>query len=558
MILRDSQQEFVDKSIVALEKYGRTVGVAPTGSGKTIMFSAVIGELMAKTPNIKVLVLAHREELINQNQEKFLIVNEGVSTSIVKADIKDWDGQVVFSMVQTLSRKDNLLAMPTIDLLVIDEAHHAPAASYRNIINRARELNPNLKLYGVTATPNRGDKKGLGEIFGNCAYQIELIELMTDGYLVEPKTYVIDVDTHEQLKKLSKNNMGEYNDGEVSAILNTETVCSEVIRNWKELAPDRKTVIFCSTRDQAKNVANHFNEAGILAGVITGDISSVQRTSILQALTDGRLQVIVNVGVLTEGWDYPPVSCVILLRMSSYKSTMIQMIGRGLRIVDSREYPGIVKTDCIVLDFGISTLLHKSLEQQPQLSPQKKAQLEKEAPYKTCPECNCIIPAGSMECAFCGCVIEQKEKEIIDNFKLKELKMFEAINKSQFEWIKTRENLLFASGFKYWCCVLEQENSFYTIGGRMDTVAENKVVYGGEKAIAIAKGNDFLRKNATNKIEKKDARWRHEDPTAKQKKYIKSFKYKYDVNALTKGQASNILSFEWQVKDQLKQVGCLV
>ena len=558
MILRDRQQEFVDKSIVALEKYGQTVAVAPTGSGKTIMFSAVIGELMAKTPNIKVLVLAHREELIKQNQEKFLIVNEGVSTSIVKADIKDWGGQVVFSMIQTLSRDYNLLEMPSIDLLVIDEAHHAPAASYRKIISRARDLNPNLKLYGVTATPNRGDKKGLGEIFGNCADQIELIELITDGDLVEPKTYVIDVDTHEQLKQLSKNNMGEYNEGEVSAILNTETVCSEVIRNWKDLASDRKTVIFCSTRDQAKNVANHFNEAGILAGVITGDISSVQRTSILQALTDDSIQVIVNVGVLTEGWDYPPVSCVILLRMSSYKSTMIQMIGRGLRIVDNREYPDIVKTDCIVLDFGISTLLHKSLEQQPQLSPQKKAQLEKEAPYKTCPECDLIIPAGSMECAFCGCVIEQKEKEIIDNIKLKELKMFETINKSQFEWIKTREHILFASGFKYWCCVLEHENFFYTMGGRMDTVAESSVVYEGEKAIAIAKGNDFLRKKATNKIEKKDAWWRHEAPTEKQKKHINAFKYKYDVNALTKGQASNIISFEWQVKDQLKQAGCLV
>ena len=228
MILRDRQQEFVDKSIVALEKYGQTVAVAPTGSGKTIMFSAVIGELMAKTPNIKVLVLAHREELIKQNQEKFLIVNDGVSTSIVKADVKDWSGQVVFSMIQTLSRESNLLEMPSIDLLVIDEAHHAPAESYRKIISRARELNPNLKLYGVTATPNRGDKKGLGEIFGNCADQIELIELITDGDLVEPKTYVIDVDTHEQLKQLSKNNMGEYNEGEVSAILNTETVCSEV------------------------------------------------------------------------------------------------------------------------------------------------------------------------------------------------------------------------------------------------------------------------------------------------------------------------------------------
>ena len=160
MILRPRQEESVVKSIDALSKHNNTVTVAPTGAGKTIIFSSVIKSLMHS--KMKVLVLAHRDELTEQNQDKFKQVNPNVSTSIVNADNKDWSGQVIFAMVQTITRDEHLENMPAIDLLVIDEAHHATAESYLKIIEYAQKINHNLKLFGVTATPMRGDKSSLG------------------------------------------------------------------------------------------------------------------------------------------------------------------------------------------------------------------------------------------------------------------------------------------------------------------------------------------------------------------------------------------------------------
>ncbi|MFN9969311.1 MAG: DEAD/DEAH box helicase, partial [Phycisphaerae bacterium] len=110
-------------------------------------------------------------------------------------------------------------------------------------------------------------------------------------------------------------------------------------------------------------VTTAFTEAGIAAGLIHGEMADGERRGVLAAYAEARLRVIVNVAVLTEGWDHPPTGCVVLLRPSSRKATMIQMVGRGLRTVSPDEHPGLVKTDCIVLDFGTSTLLHGSLEQ---------------------------------------------------------------------------------------------------------------------------------------------------------------------------------------------------
>jgi superfamily II DNA or RNA helicase len=122
-------------------------------------------------------------------------------------------------------------------------------------------------------------------------------------------------------------------------------------------------VVFCSTVEHAQNVAAAFRAHGITATTVHGEMSDAERKATLGAYAKGRIQVITNVAVLTEGWDHPPTSCVVLLRPSSYKSTMIQMVGRGLRTVNPEEYPGVVKTDCIILDFGTSSLIHGSLEQ---------------------------------------------------------------------------------------------------------------------------------------------------------------------------------------------------
>jgi superfamily II DNA or RNA helicase len=169
MILRERQKEFVGKCTSALMARGNTLGVAPTGSGKTIMLSAVVGEILNGSSAKKACVLAHRDEITAQNLDKFRRVNPCIPVSIVDAEEKSWSGQTIFAMVQTLARENNLAVMPPLDLLVIDEAHHASADTYRRIIQGAKNRNPAVKIYGVTATPNRGDRKSLRDISTNCS-----------------------------------------------------------------------------------------------------------------------------------------------------------------------------------------------------------------------------------------------------------------------------------------------------------------------------------------------------------------------------------------------------
>ena len=203
MLLRPRQKTFVERSVRALEAHSNTLGVAPTGSGKTLMLSGAVGQMLADN-DAKACVLAHRDELTAQNVAKFARINPDLSTSIVNAKAKSWRGRTTFAMVPTLSREANLRAMPALDLVVVDEAHHATADSYRRVIDRARERNPQVHVFGVTATPNRGDRKGLRAVFSNVADQIMLGELIGSGHLVPPRTFVIDVGAQAALKKVRK------------------------------------------------------------------------------------------------------------------------------------------------------------------------------------------------------------------------------------------------------------------------------------------------------------------------------------------------------------------
>lgn len=144
MLLRPRQKELVTRTVAALNTHGNTLAVAPTGAGKTIMLSAIIGEMFRHRPG-KACVLAHRDELTFQNEDKFRRVNPGLSTSVFDASVKSWNGAVTFAMVQTLSRENNLSAMPPMDILVIDEAHHARAESYMRVIERVKQANFRLQ-----------------------------------------------------------------------------------------------------------------------------------------------------------------------------------------------------------------------------------------------------------------------------------------------------------------------------------------------------------------------------------------------------------------------------
>ncbi|MCB2092996.1 MAG: DEAD/DEAH box helicase, partial [Rhodobacteraceae bacterium] len=488
----------------------------------------------------KACVLAHRDELTAQNRAKFQRVVPGVATSVIDATEKSWGGQVAFAMVPTLARASNLADMPRLDLLVVDEAHHAVADSYRRIIDRVREANPDARIFGVTATPNRGDRKGLREVFDNVADQVRLGELIASGHLVPPRTFVIDVGVQDELRSVRKT-MSDFDMAEVAGIMDRAPVTDEVIRHWREKAGDRQTVVFCSTIAHADHVTEAFRAAGITAALIHGDLAAETRKAILAEYAAGDIRVIVNVAVLTEGWDHPPTSCVVLLRPSSYKSTMIQMVGRGLRTVDPEVHPGIVKTDCVVLDFGTSSLIHGTLEQDVDLDGKIGTG---EAPTKTCPACAAEIPLAATECPLCGEVFLRDEGETgadaapLSGFVMTEIDL---LKRSSFAWVDLfgTDDALMATGFSAWGGIFWMDGVWYGIGGAK---GERPRLLGvGERAVCLAQADDWLNTHESDESAFKTRSWLRQPPTDKQLKYLPP-ECRHDFG-LTRYRASALMNF---------------
>jgi superfamily II DNA or RNA helicase len=537
MLLRPRQKVFVERSLAALGTHGNTLGVAPTGAGKTIMLSAVVQGSIAGTA-AKVAVLAHRDELTAQNRTKFGRVAPTIETSVVDAGQKCWAGQVTFAMVPTLTRAANLEAMPALDLLVIDEAHHAVADSYRRVVDQALSLNPACRVYGVTATPNRGDKIGLRQVFSNVADQIRLGELIASGHLVPPRTFIIDVGVQDELRAVRRSG-DDFDMAEVARVMDTVPVTDAVIRHWTEKASDRQTVVFCSTVAHAEHVARAFNAAGVPAAVVSGEMPDSERRSVLAAYASGEVQVLVNVAVLTEGWDHPPTSCVVLLRPSSFKSTMIQMVGRGLRTVDPNEHPGIVKRDCVVLDFGTSSQIHGCLEQDVDLDGPGTG--TGDAPTKTCPECEAEIPIAVMECPICGHLFTPRERSApLADFVMTELDL---LKRSSFQWCDLfgDDAALLANGFHGWAGAFFMNGTWHAVGGARGE--QTRLLAMGERLVALAAADDWLNTHETDETAHKSRRWLREPPTERQLAHLPP-SLRADLG-MTRYHASALLTFKF-------------
>ncbi len=496
------------------------------------MLSGLVGRVLAGN-DAKACVLAHRDELTAQNVLKFAKVNPGLGTSIVDAHTKSWAGRTTFAMVPTLARKRNLDAMPALDLVVVDEAHHATADSYRRIIDRARELTPEVRIYGVTATPNRGDRKGLRPVFSNVADQIMLGELIGSGHLVPPRTFVVDVGAQAALRKVRKT-AADFDMAEVAAIMNTAPITEAVIEHWSQKAADRQTVIFCSTVEHARNVRDAFVAAGVDAGMVWGEMPEHERRSALAAYRRGETRVMVNIAVLTEGWDHPPTSCVVLLRPSSYKSTMIQMVGRGLRTIDPAEFPGVIKTDCIVLDFGTSSLMHGTLEQDIDLDGHEA---DGDAPMKECPECGAIVPLAVLECPICGYEFGGGTMPI-DNFVMSEVDL---LKRSSFRWADLfgDDAALIANGFNAWGGIFFLEGRWHALGGAKQQPP--RLLSIGERTVCLAAADDWLNENETDESAHKSRGWLNQPATDRQLQYLPE-PHRRDYG-LSRYQASALLTF---------------
>ena len=503
------------------------------------MLSAVAGT-HAKDGGGKTLILAHRDELTHQNREKFARINPSLATSIYDATQKSWDGQAVFAMVPTLSRQTNLDTMPALDLLVIDEAHHAIAESYQRIINFARQTNPDCRIYGVTATPNRGDKKGLRDIFTNVADQIHIGELIQSGHLVKPRTFVIDVGVRDDLSKV-RTHGNDFDMNEVDKIMNKTPVNEAVVKHWQDKAGNRPTVVFSSTVNHAREITETFNRHCVPAALITGEMDSSTRRQVMEDYACDKIKVLVNISVLTEGWDHPPTSCVILLRPSSYKSTMIQMVGRGLRIVDPEEYPGVIKTDCIILDFGTSSLVHGYLEQDADLAGSKSAQ---KAPERACPSCEAVLPPNVRECALCGhCLAIERERNeplVLHDFVMTEIDL---LKRSNFRWTDLfyDDAAFMAAGFHAWAGCFYFNGRWHGIGGTRDK--KPRLLALGDRLVCLAAGDDWLNRHETDKSAHKSKSWLREPPTEKQLALLPpEFRLDY---SLTRAHASALITFSF-------------
>ncbi|MCK9436056.1 MAG: DEAD/DEAH box helicase [Synergistaceae bacterium] len=541
MIPRLYQQDLVKRAVSALSEYGNTLAVAPTGSGKTLMISWLLEQIQGRQ-----MILQHREELVDQNRKKFHLINPGRTSSIAGLGTKDYSGETIFGMAQTLGRNGNMKDMPALDILVIDEAHHSRAETYLRIIEAAQDKNPDCLIAGFTATGSRGDKKGLKPTFNNVCDLITMQKLIDLGFLVPARTFIATLPgLADEIKNIKKTSSGEYDLSEVETLMDTKPINEAVFREWKNYAGDRKTIIFASTIRHAQDVCHLFQSNGIKAECVFGDTPN--RAEILKRFEFGDTQVICNVAVLTEGYDCPPVSCVVLLRPCSFKSTMLQMIGRGLRTIDPEVHPGIIKRDCIVLDFGESLRIHGDLEQGVRFDDAEVQEGEK----KECPNCKTMIPVQTRECPACGYEFPvfdgKKEKEDTDIVMME----VDLLKRSPFKWADVfgGGKVLVASGFSAWAVTASANGTDWVTLGKKRSEGIRRLAVGA-KLQSLAAGDDFMRMNEDTEAATKSKRWLRDQPSFKQLELLRQAGYnaKTDFN-LRKYEANCLLNFFWNKKD---------
>jgi superfamily II DNA or RNA helicase len=307
-------------------------------------------------------------------------------------------------------------------------------------------------------------------------------------------------------------------------------------------------VVFCSTVAHAENVGAGFRVAGVPAAVVHGDLDIDTRRRMLAAYAAGDVRVIVNVAVLTEGWDHPPTSCVVLLRPSSAKSTMIQMIGRGLRTVDPAEHPGIVKADCIVLDFGTSSLTHGTLEQDADLDGREP--VDGAAPTRTCPECEAEIPLACTECPICGADLVRAGAAPIAGFIMTEIDL---LKRSSFEWVDLfgDDLALMANGFTAWGGVFSLGGRWHAVGGAKGESA--RLLGIGERPVCLAQADDWLNAHETDESAYKTRGWLSQAATETQLQYL-SPERRQDYG-LTRYHASTLITFRFNRREIRQLVG---
>ena len=341
--LRPYQQQARERIHAEWEAgHTRTLLVLPTGTGKTIVFASVAADQVRA--GHRVLILAHRGELLEQAADK-LQRSTGLVSAVEKADatcLNTWF-RVVVGSVQTLQRTARLERFPHdyFGTIIIDEAHHAITDGYRCIL----DYFGSAKVLGVTATPDRGDMRNLGEVFDSLAFEYKLTDAIKEGYLCRIMAQTIPLKLDISSVTMSG---GDYAVGDLGTALDPylEQIAAEMAQRCK----GRKTVVFLPLIKTSQKFRDLLNSHGFRAAEVNGQ--STDRKEVLADFDAGKYNVLCNSMLLTEGWDCPSVDCVVVLRPTKVRSLYSQMVGRGTRLS-----PG--KSDLLLLDFLWMTDKHE-------------------------------------------------------------------------------------------------------------------------------------------------------------------------------------------------------
>lgn len=394
-VLREYQAQGAQGLREAFRRVRAALCVAPTGSGKTTISASIIESAVAK--GRRVIFLAHRKELIDQCSAR--LDDQGIDHGVIKAGNKRVHPNLPVQVASLMTifnrvkpRKDGQQTLaefrPPCDLFIIDECHRATAASYKKIL----EFYPEVKLLGLTATPCRTDGRGLGELFEEMVQVSSPAELTEMGFLVPARVFTTPlVPDFSKVKK----KRGELDQGEVEKIVDKPRLIGDIYAHWKKLASDRQTVIFAASRTHAMKITNEFKAHGERCEYLDGETKEIVREAVLGRLQRRELQIVVNVGILTEGWDNPDISCVVLARPTESLALYLQMAGRALR-------PAPGKRDCLILDHGGNTMRHGFVtdDREWDLAGKKTGQ-SSVASITTCKTCFAVF-SNKKVCPDCG------------------------------------------------------------------------------------------------------------------------------------------------------------
>lgn len=390
--LRPHQRHSVKKTFEAIaEGNKRHMVVLPVGSGKTFVF-AHFGLNVSSTVGKKILVLAHRRELLLQAKDTFLHLDDKLRINLDcgqdQAIVEDSD--VICASVSTLGRsggiidsfkegddmkynfifdslteeeKENVTFLNArlarynpkdFKVIIIDECHHVASPSYLKILYYFIRHNPNIQIFGCTATPYRTDNKSIFGILGEPVFHMDILDALSQGLLCG---FVVEsFETNTDLSDIDSQN-GDFNEEQLSRKLALDShrndIICKVVKNANENQERKKILIFCVNVAHAEQIKSKLNKIGIPTDIIIGSTTATERLKVFSHFNSGKITCIVNCGVLTEGFNMPSIDCVVLARPTMSKSLFTQMIGRGLRLHEG-------KKDCLFIDIKDRTHVAKN------------------------------------------------------------------------------------------------------------------------------------------------------------------------------------------------------